>query len=165
MHVLAIDPGTTESAFVLYDAHNARLLKRGKVPNEQLRDHLYAWEYDDLTKLVIEMVASYGAPVGKETFETVRWIGRFEEAALVRGSFDGDVALVYRNDVKMHLCHTLKKITDGAIRQCLVDRFGPTKEAAIGKKKNPGPLYGVSGDEWQALALAVTFADKLKGSA
>ncbi|MBV8782506.1 MAG: hypothetical protein JO353_14005, partial [Phycisphaerae bacterium] len=49
---------------------------------------------------------------------------------------------------------------DGNIRQALIDRFGPTKERAIGKKKSPGPLYGMSGDCWSALAVAVTYADQ-----
>ncbi len=39
--------------------------------------------------------------------------------------------------------------------------FGGTKEAAIGKKASPGPLYGVSSHAWQALAVAVVVAEDL----
>ncbi len=46
------------------------------------------------------------------------------------------------------------------IRQALIDRFGPP-----GKKKAPGATYGLSGDMWSALAVAVTFTDKLGGAA
>jgi len=33
--------------------------------------------------------------------------------------------------------------------------YGGTRDAAVGTKKTPGPLYGVSGHAWQALAVAV----------
>jgi hypothetical protein len=40
-------------------------------------------------------------------------------------------------------------------------RFGDTggRRAAVGLKASPGPLYGVSRDVWQALALGVAYAD------
>ena len=40
-----------------------------------------------------------------------------------------------------------------------IDKFGGSKETAIGKKANPGPLYGVKKDIWAALAVAVTWAE------
>jgi hypothetical protein len=61
--------------------------------------------------------------------------------------------------VKMHLCGNTRA-KDGNIRQALLDRFGPGKAIACGTKKQPGPLYGVSKDVWQALALAVTWSDQ-----
>jgi hypothetical protein len=64
---------------------------------------------------------------------------------------------VYRREVKTNLCGSMKA-KDGNVRQALIDRFGG-KEKAIGKKKTPGPLYGFSADVWQALAVAITFAD------
>ena len=42
------------------------------------------------------------------------------------------------------------------IRTAILDRFGG-KDSAIGKKANPGVLYGLSGDCWSALAIAITF--------
>jgi hypothetical protein len=39
---------------------------------------------------------------------------------------------------------------DPNVRQALLDKIGP-----VGTKKNPGPLYGVSGHGWSALAVAV----------
>jgi hypothetical protein len=102
---------------------------------------------------VIEQVASYGMPVGSEVFETVYWSGRFAEAY---GA--GRVHRVPRLQIKLHLCHD-SRAKDGNIRQALVDKFGG-KDKAIGKKASPGPLYGVSGDVWAALALAVTWWDQ-----
>lgn len=99
-------------------------------------------------ELIIEEIASYGMPVGREVFQTVRWSGRFEEAY-------GKARYIPRLNVKMHICKS-PKANDSTIRQALIDRFGPGREKAIGTKKNPGPLYGISGDQWAALALALT---------
>jgi hypothetical protein len=38
---------------------------------------------------------------------------------------------------------------DANIRQALIDKLG-----AVGTKKAPGPLYGISGHLWAALAVA-----------
>jgi hypothetical protein len=152
MNFMAIDPGTAESAYVVFHAGHPNYWRT--VPNvEMLR---VCHDYTGVA-VVCEMVACYGQPVGAEVFETCLWIGRFWEAW-----GDRDFYRVVRNDVKKHLCHKIVGINDSVIRQALIDRFGPGKDKAIGKKKEPGPLYGMSGDEWAALALAVTFADKMR---
>jgi hypothetical protein len=93
-------------------------------------------------------------PVGLEVFETVRWSGRFEEAAVA------PVVYLSRRAVKLQLCGSMKA-NDAAIRQALIDRYGGTggKRAAVGRQASPGPLYGVSRDVWQALAVGVAYAD------
>jgi hypothetical protein len=98
--------------------------------------------------LVIEMVASYGMPVGKEIFETVLAIGQMVEA------WRGQHTLIYRKDVKMHLCGSMKA-KDSNIRQALIDRHGEP-----GTKNSPGATYGISKDVWSALAVATTYHDK-----
>lgn len=112
-------------------------------------------EADPSGHLAIEMIASYGMAVGSEVFDTCIWIGRFIQA------WNGPYTQVFRKDVKMHLCGQTKA-KDANVRQALIDRFGPGKDKAIGTKKNPGPLYGISGDIWAALAVAVTHYDKTK---
>lgn len=47
---------------------------------------------------------------------------------------------------------------DANVRQALINRFGG-KDAAIGRKAAPGPLYGISRDMRSALAIAVTGHD------
>lgn len=66
-----------------------------------------------------------------------------------------DVVLLPRKDVKLHLCQS-PRANDATIRQALIDKFGG-KDAAIGNSKAKGPLYGITRDVWQALALAVTW--------
>jgi hypothetical protein len=153
MTILAIDPGPTESAYVVYDGK--RPTAGGILPNHELRNALQL-EFDRFgaTHLAIEGIACYGMAVGKETFDTCIWIGRFIEA------FAGDYTLVYRPDVKLHLCKSARA-KDANVRQALIDKFGPGKERAIGVKANQGPLYGIKSHCWSALAVAVTYCETL----
>jgi hypothetical protein len=152
--ILAIDPGNEESAFVEYATGVGRPHAFGKWRNEDLLNlDIFRYGVQAGSHLAIEMIASYGMPVGAEVFQTCVWIGRFIQA------WGGPYTLVYRHEVKMNLCYRTAKVDDAVIRQALIDRFGPGKEKAIGKKKTPGPLYGVKADVWSALAVAVTYAD------
>lgn len=160
MKVLAIDPGNMESAFVFYDA--GALVRFGILENERMLAKVRefrSYNTDRDLELAVEMVASYGMAVGREVFDTCVWVGRFIEAWRYEPLRDKRPhTLVYRRDVKMHLCGN-NAAKDSNIRQALIDRYGPGKDLAIGTKKAPGPLYGVSADVWAALAVAVTYAD------
>lgn len=146
MIITALDPGTTHTAYVHYDTAARCLHGFGIVPNELVYDIMRDVRQD---ALVVEMVASYGMPVGVEVFETVVWIGKFErEWEILSGKKAGRV---YRREEKQILCHD-SRAKDANIRQALIDMFGPP-----GTKKNPGTLYGVSKDVWSALAVAVTY--------
>lgn len=150
--ILAIDPGPTESAYVLYDGKLNAFAKVGNLTllNDLLRNP------DGFDNVVIEKIASYGMSVGAEVFETVYWTGRFAEAFEAnRFNSRSRAERLERLKVKMHLCHD-SRAKDANIRQAIIDRFGG-KEKAIGCKKSPGPLYGVSGDAWAALGLAITW--------
>ena len=83
---------------------------------------------EEIDELVIEMIASYGMPVGKEVFETCVWIGRFIQVGNI---YQKSNSYIYRKEEKMNLCHSMKA-KDSNIRQALIDRFGP-----VGTKKNP----------------------------
>ncbi len=154
MFVVAVDPGPEFSAYVCMsrDAEGDDvLISHGKLPNPLLLGHIHA--ETNTVKFVIEMVASYGMPVGAEVFETCFWIGRFWEVALTKGM---ECTKIYRKDVKLHLCNA-PRANDASIRQALIDRFGPP-----GTKKKPGMLYGLNNDIRAALAVAVTFLDTNK---
>lgn len=148
--ILAIDPGPLESAWVLWDG--AKLEAFAKERNDSVLERVRQ-SRGITAACAIEQVCSYGMAVGAEVFETVYWSGRFAEAYGAEY-----VYRVPRLKVKLHLCHD-SRAKDGNIRQALIDRFGG-KDAAIGKKATPGPLYGVSGDVWAAMALAVTWCDQ-----
>ena len=134
-YILAIDPGTEQSAYVFYDSHNKGIVSKGIEKNADMLDVIGEGGYDTLA---IEMIASYGMPVGKEVFQTCVWIGRFDLNQKAR--------LIYRKDVKMHLCGSVKA-KDANIRQALIDKLGKDK------------TKGVAKDMWAALAVAVTVAE------
>jgi hypothetical protein len=139
--ILAIDPGQSESGWVRFDS--GRVIASGVLPNEAMLDSIKNG-HDE--KLAIEMVASYGMPVGKEVFETVLWIGRMVQAWRNPDA----VRLIYRKDVKLHLCGS-PRAKDANIRQALIDLLGPP-----GIKARKGATYGVKSHAWAALAVAVT---------
>ena len=155
MRILALDPGPEQTAYVFYDGKTPGVF--GICANfimQEIISTSKTLNSSPVDQLVIEGIACYGMPVGKETFETCYWIGRFWQ------SF-GSAELVYRRDVKIHLCGSMKA-KDPMIRQALLDRFGPGKDKAIGTKKNPGPLYGFKSHCWSALAVAVTYCETRK---
>lgn len=152
--ILAIDPGNELSALVWFDTEAQRVLQKCKVPNDDALQ-LVSVTWPDIPRaqhLAIEMAESFGAKVWSQVFTTVLWTGRLVQA------WGAGFTLVTRRQVKLAITGS-PRAKDGQIRQCLIDRFGPGKEKAIGTKKQPGPLHGVSADVWSALAVAVTFAD------
>lgn len=155
MNVIAVDPGFEKSAVVEYDGQ--RIVGMWLEENEDIMRFLQHRALDQDSKpLVIEQIQSYGMAVGATVFETVFWSGRFAQA-WERGM--NQFYRLPRREVKLHLCGQARA-KDANIRQALIDRFGPGKEAAIGRKATPGPLYGVKSDLWAALAVAVTWADQ-----
>lgn len=146
MIILGIDPGPEQSALVRIDICEHPIIYSHKIINNDCINVFNA----PCTNIAIEMIASYGMPVGKSVFETCVWIGRFIE--ILSGK---TIHRITRNEVKNNLCHS-SRAKDSNIRQALIDRFG-----APGTKKNPGVTYGLKKDEWSALAVATTLYDKL----
>jgi hypothetical protein len=146
--VVGIDPGTTQSAWVVFDGRE--IVGHGWRENEHLLNH-GLWTHEHI---YCEMIASYGMAVGASVFETCVWIGRFMQSAEFYG---GKVQKVFRKDIKLHLCNS-PRAKDANVRQALIDRLGPQ-----GTKKSPGPTYGVKSHEWAALAVAVYGWDQLFG--
>lgn len=142
--ILAIDPGTTESGWCLFDLK--RVQDAGIYENKRLLGMMRDWPAVPDIILAIEMVASYGMPVGREVFETCVWIGRFQQSWREPEA----VKLVYRRDVKLHLCGS-PRAKDANIRQAIIDKLGP-----VGTKAQPGPLYGVKSHAWAAVGVALT---------
>jgi hypothetical protein len=153
--IYAVDPGTEQSAVVVYDSEACRIVQHVTSPNDIIIASFLmtqAVNAQPFPVMVCEQIESYGMAVGAETFRTVWWAGRFHQA------WPGEAFQLPRRAVKLHLCHSARA-TDANIRQAILDRFGPGKDAAIGKKASPGPLWGVKGHEFAALAVALTWAD------
>lgn len=147
MRVLALDPGTTQTGWVLYDSILKKVLESDVTDNEKILRWIPctpAQPHADL--LAIERFAAMGMTAGQEVFDTCEWCGRFRQAWHTPAA----VWRVFRRDVKMHVCGD-SRAKDKNIRQALLDLLGPP-----GTKKAPGPTYGVASHAWSALAVAVT---------
>ena len=161
MNIIAIDPGNRESAFVIYRPETMQIVEFGKRDNEILVPFLKGWSCIDDTFLAVEMIKSFGNAMGDEVLETCVWIGRFIEA------WNNEFYVkINRKTIVSVLCHN-SRAGDSAVRQAVIDRFREafgydSSRKAIGNKKNPGRLYGVSADVWSALAVALVFAE-MKG--
>jgi hypothetical protein len=147
--ILALDPGSEETAMVWMV--DGRLIYFAKMPNADL---CAAMSNYTLATVVCEMVACYGMPVGAEIFDTCVWIGEYRAKAKSMGLSWNTIT---RTEVKRRMCGRTAGVNDAVIRQRLIDLYGPGREKAVGTKKKQGPLYGVSGDVWAALAVATAW--------
>ena len=182
MRILAIDPGPVKSAFVWLTQTDGlpTIGKRAHIGNAAVLAEIWAMASPAYT-LIVEMVECFGMPVGRSVFDTCVQVGRFLEAwragqadvaYLVEPIKDAPppgYGLIYRRQVKHHLCNAVAGVTDSNIRQALIDKWGG-KETAIGRKPkskkdtaSPGPLYGIKADVWQALAVGVTYLETRDG--
>jgi len=151
MIILGIDPGSKQSGYVLWDGK--KVIECMHTDNELIRGVVISGGNSIYDEVAIERIRGYGIVAGDDTFDTCEWVGRFDMAAKFRNK---PVQLIPRKDIKRHLCGNTTT-NDKYIRQALIDRFGE-----VGTKKTPGPLYGISGHLWSALAVAVTYTDQHK---
>lgn len=158
MKILGVDTGTLETGWAIYDTETHTVPFMGVDDNEVvLNEVLEQYEYDVAS---LEMVASYGMPVGATTFETVYWIGRFAERAEAKGK---KVVRYYKKtDINPTICFN-SKVKDTHIRRAILDFFPKTgggKEPSIGTKAKKGVLFGIKSHIFPALAVALTHALK-----
>ena len=135
--IIGIDPGPVNQSCVMYEPVMKRVLSVATYRND------FKSKFFLNSDIAIEWIESYGMAVGQDVFCTVFQIGRMQQQL-------GAVRLIPRRDVKLTLCGSARA-KDTNIRQALIDAIGP-----VGTKKNPGPLYGVTGHYWAALAVAYT---------
>lgn len=163
LSVFAIDPGPSQSSYVIcLFTGDTRLLGTPMqlqsvfegCPNEKVLQSLAG---SPSCHFVCEDVVFYGenVHVGKSVFDTVRWCGRFEQLLYTMGK---TIEFIPRQTVKACVVNNTRA-KDPDVRQALIDRFG-----AVGKKKDPGPLFGISGHSWSALAVAVTYSIRYRDS-
>lgn len=170
MRILAIDPGTTLSGYVLLAGTTVEA--SGVLPNAMLLDVVLPHAIESGALLAVEEMAGQGPnrPVGLDEFRTARWSGRFEQRWLDRGGVLP--RFVLRREVKLALLNAATG-NDAQVRCALMNLWGG-EEAALGPKGQKvkkgqapirGPLYGVSSHAWSALAVAVTMRDLLEREA
>jgi hypothetical protein len=154
MIVVAIDPGPIKTAYCIF--------KVPSIPAQDLpeilcfgirenKDALRAFSVYDPNRIAIEMIASYGMAVGASVFDTCVWIGRFAQAL---DEFQEKTTFIFRKDVKMHLCGSMKA-KDSNIRQAILDLY--IAKYGEGVTKKGGMLYKASKDIWAAIGVGLTY--------
>lgn len=177
--IFAIDPGKDESGWVVYEHGDPGVVMDCDVTrNWELRASMrngntpHPWDQalkpdpdpcirGSLPNVgVIEEIRSYRMRVGADIFTTCEWIGRFDEAwQSVTGE---SICRLGRKDLCTHICGTARA-NDADVRGALIhERFGGSRQQAVGTKTAPGPLHGVKKDAMQALALAITWAETVE---
>lgn len=167
MRIFAIDPGTTESAYVVYANNPLRLPSssggyfvespgwtirdKGKEDNNVLMYILKEYTADHY--VIEDMQGGKGRVLGKTTIETIKWTGRFQQE--IMSTFGKGTNFLFRKTVESHILKSLEKpypfkSPDSNIRHALIARFGDKTK-------------GLANDEWQAFALAVCFVEKELG--
>ena len=159
--ILCIDPGTTESGLVrlnLTEDGEYSVFSKGIVRNDEIIESFHRL---NTNIVVVEMITSYGMPVGKSTFDTLILIGEIK--GYCKASHI-DFHLIARREVKQHLCGSTRA-KDKNISQAIKDRFLPTgggSDKYKGTKSKPGPLYGFKSHLFSALALGISFIEGCK---
>lgn len=177
MKIMAIDPGTTESAYVILD-DQYQIISADKVGNDVVLSIIA--DAPGLDAVIIEDIeprysstdrSAAGAVMGQSTIETIKAFGRFSWQAALRGLM---VRSIFRRDERSCLIPTKRnalpplpetapKHADGQIRASLIRRFARhDQERGRGTKANPDTFYGFHGDMWQAMAVGVTWLDQAK---
>lgn len=151
--IISVDPGTTTSALLLLSGDRVDYSRPDVKNAELLREIMTLKNNNPKARIVVEVMVCMGQMIGKDTIETCYLIGSIFQ---VFGR--SNITEMDRRQVKSNLVGVSRKCPDSMIRQALIDRFGG-KESAIGNKKKPGPLYGVTSHCWSALALAITARD------
>ena len=182
MRILAIDPGTEKSGWLLFETASSDSQQMGTVLHYGIESNVFIVraidrQGVDADILAIEMMQTQGMAVGQSTFEACAWIGAFWHA------FGMDkYKYITRNQEKMSICGNMKAKGPN-IRRALIDMFGG-QDKAIGDVKcrkckgkgwfgagrppcpvcqgakwlhPPGPLAGITEHVWSALAVCVTY--------
>lgn len=158
--IFAIDPGSVRSGWVKFDG--VKPVAYGRDSNEELIEQLRLGRLiADCATTVIEWVQPRGMLGSEQLFETLWWAGRFGEAAFRWTEVDR----ITRYEIKTRLVGG-GRVSDSNVRAALIDRYGGIegKTKAVGTKKAPGPLYGISNDVWAALAVAVAYTEQKEQS-
>lgn len=160
---MAIDPGSSKSAYVIMDADTFVPMEFDKIENRELLSRVVWWQdaaaagYPAFDCAVIEtIVGSYGSSIGKTTFDTAIMIGRLEQALF---SF-APVEKIPRQTIRAHLCPKIRA-NDKTVRGALIARFARfDKERGKGTKAQQDFFYGFSADIWSAFAVGTVWLDR-----
>lgn len=151
MILIAIDPGPTTSGVVVYDTDAQRVTQaHAELVWPDVRQVL---THHMLTSACVVCERTQAGPPSTDVVRTTEVVGRVMEAC---DHLRMPLELVYRREVLATLGVSAPGSKDALVRAALIDLHGTSKALAVGTRRAPGPLYGVTSHAWAALALAVT---------
>jgi hypothetical protein len=182
-HILAIDPGNTQSGFV--EVLNKEILFAGVLENQELMGRIMR-DANTGTIVLYEDIKPYSVRLGQQTIDTCKFIGeldyRLKEAAIDRRA-------IFRWQVKQWVYDQYRKLSTERIMKKIellkkkrikekntknIDSLKPhfiyvddrivlaaMKEHWKIQKPKPGKRseHGLSAHSWQALAVATFFLE------
>ena len=182
--ILAIDPGSERSAMVVTDGQDVKFWYE---KNAALRHILRAWKSHS-PPLAIEYMYRRGMPLMQQAIDTMFEAGRFVEARGGEWTpIDrADVKLHICGNPRAKDSNIRQALIDrwggrekavGAVKcpackgkgwrgrgrptceSCHLAQMKDGDLVGSGYLHPPGPLHGITGDVWSALAVAVTYLD------
>jgi Holliday junction resolvasome RuvABC endonuclease subunit len=157
MIVVGIDPGPTNSGLIVYEVENwphdiGRVVHSSKDATlDEVREAID--HYSTIPKSQVVVECTQAGPPSTAVVKTTEVVGRIMERCHVYGI---PCETYYRRDVLQALNCARKGNKDSFVRMACIELHGGDKATAVGNKKNPGPLYGVSSHAWQALGVVCT---------
>jgi hypothetical protein len=142
--ILGIDPGPTRSAYAVWLTDEKRAFPCETLANE---DFLFKMRRYHPDVIVIEDVSFYGKVLNKETFDTLKLIGRLQEI------FPQHVLVDFPTKA-YHFCNSRRGVTSGQIAKVIQAKYG-----GKGTNKLPGPFHGIRAHEWDAVSCAIWYAE------
>lgn len=178
MQIIAIDPGTTYSAYAIIAAPgdgSISISSAGKVDNAAVLAQIKQAAELRVDACAVEGIepryqardaGAAGAVIGRTTIDTILWVGRYVQQAAACGL---PCDLIYRTAERSCILPTKRnglpplppgapKHADGQMRAALIQRFARHDlRAGKGTRAKPDVFAGVTGDMWQAVAVGVTW--------
>ena len=158
MLLAGIDTGTIKSAYTVLDTDTMKIVDCKFIENDELHEYLWNARID---MLIIEMLEPQGSSIGEETYAACYWTGRFWTCAQFAGA---EVHGITRSKSKKTTTGTASS-NDAKVTAALALLFDPQAKygrIAKGTKKNPGPCYGFTSHNYQALSLCIAYLNGKK---
>ena len=133
MRVIAIDPGSETSSWIVVDTESLAVLSHDEAANRDLAYslHYYTEKFSGACHLAIEYMRPRGMKTSQQEMDTQFWAGRLVQSWVL--TYGDTWTPIARSQEKMTICGS-PRANDANIRQACIDRYGG-KEKAIGGKK------------------------------
>ncbi len=163
--ILGIDPGPQSHGAVIYNARLRRVEWSSKAADTgEIHVHLVNLRRQNLDLpryVIIERPAAMGTlgpGIVGHMLDTAYEAGKLHASLQEMGHW---IETMTRREVLRSLgVLSGKGSSDSKVRAaCIADHQVPGGPLAVGRKANPGPLYGVSSHAWQALGLVLAWLE------